>query len=174
MEWHQVLADPCLRDLPYKIELNREGEIVMNPASNRHALLQGRLVQRLSLWLGDRFVLTECSVATAEGVRVPDVAWASPAFIARHGDETPFSRAPELCVEIVSPSNSERSMMAKVVPTGACWFMSATFMSAVDASMRPSSTSCAVSDAASRCCLRSTTCRMRSSPTTRRSSSAMA
>ena len=115
MEWHQVLADPCLRDLPYKIELNREGEIVMNPASNRHAGLQFRLGHFLANHLGGaRGVFTECSVATAEGVRVPDVAWASPAFIARHGDETPFSRAPELCVEIVSPSNSERSMMAKV------------------------------------------------------------
>jgi hypothetical protein len=32
-------------------------------------------------------------------VRVPDVAWASPEFIARHGVTTPFPSAPEICAE---------------------------------------------------------------------------
>ena len=115
MDWNQVLADPCLRDLPYKIELNREGQIVMSPASNRHASLQFRLGHFLANHLGGaRGVFTECSVMTVEGVRVPDVAWASPGFIQRHGDETPFSAAPELCAEIVSPSNTESQMAAKV------------------------------------------------------------
>jgi hypothetical protein len=35
MEWIEVLADPVLRDLPYKIELNEYGKIVMSPASNQ-------------------------------------------------------------------------------------------------------------------------------------------
>jgi Uma2 family endonuclease len=47
-------------------------------------------------------------------VRVPDVAWASSAFIDLHGEVTPFPRAPELCIEIVSPSNSEDEVEAKI------------------------------------------------------------
>jgi hypothetical protein len=39
MQWADVLADRSLRDLPYKIELDRNGNIIMSPASNRHGRL---------------------------------------------------------------------------------------------------------------------------------------
>ena len=59
-------------------------------------------------------MLTECSVQTTDGVKVADVAWCSKAFIKQYGYETPYSQAPELCVEIVSPSNSTEEMTNKV------------------------------------------------------------
>ena len=40
LRWAQVVRDPSLQDLPYKIELNARGKIEMSPASNRHVLLQ--------------------------------------------------------------------------------------------------------------------------------------
>ena len=49
-----------------------------------------------------------------DGVRVADVAWASGAFVAEHADATPFPAAPELCIEIVSPSNSKAAIANKV------------------------------------------------------------
>ena len=113
MQWAEVLADPCLQDLPYKIELDRLGRIVMTPASNRH----GRVQISLGAWLKSRFaagtVVGECSIATADGVKVADVAWLSDAFAARYGDATPYPEAPELCVEILSPSNTAAEMVAK-------------------------------------------------------------
>ncbi len=54
------------------------------------------------------------SVATTEGVKVADVAWASTAFLRRHGTITPFTTAPEICVEIVSPSNSAMEIAEKI------------------------------------------------------------
>ena len=36
------------------------------------------------------------------------------AFIKQYGYETPYSQAPELCIEIVSPSNSKEEMTNKV------------------------------------------------------------
>jgi Uma2 family endonuclease len=42
-----------------------------------------------------------------------DVAWASAEFIDRHKFETPYARAPEICVEVVSPSNSVKEMNEK-------------------------------------------------------------
>ncbi len=50
-------------------------------------------------------VITECSIQTENGVKVADVCWCSDDFIKRHGLETPFTEAPEICVEIISPSN---------------------------------------------------------------------
>ena len=51
---------------------------------------------------------------TSEGVKVADVAWASAAFIAEFDYATPYPKAPELCVEIVSPSNSKIEIAEKV------------------------------------------------------------
>ena len=58
-------------------------------------------------------VLTKCSVQISQGVKVADAAWGSDAFFARHGMDTPYLQAPELCVEIRSPSNSIGEMLAK-------------------------------------------------------------
>jgi len=46
-------------------------------------------------------------------VKVADVAWASPEFRREQGKATPYDKAPEVCVEIVSPSNSVREMEEK-------------------------------------------------------------
>jgi len=113
MQWSDVLADPTLRDLPYKIELNEYGKIVMTPASNRHGSVQVDVAFRLRQSLVEGRVITECSVETDRGVKVADVAWCSVEFVNRHGLETPFTEAPEICVEVVSPSNSKREMEEK-------------------------------------------------------------
>jgi len=94
LRWADVINDPALKDLPYKIELNIYGKIEMSPANNRHARLQGYIADI--------------------GVKVPDVAWATDAFLYQHGDVTPYPRAPELCVGIVSPSNSDEEMQEKM------------------------------------------------------------
>jgi len=129
MQWTDVMNDPSLRDLPYKIELNRWGNIEMSPASNRHGIYQSRLSVFLSKHMMVGEVVSECSVQTAEGVKVADVAWCSAGFLQRHGFETPYSEAPELCVEILSPSNSQWEMLEKVriyLAVGACevWLVS--------------------------------------------------
>ena len=106
MNWQEVYADPLLRDLPYKIELNEWGQIVMSPASNRHGLLQALVVEALRRARPEGVVITECSVQTSKGVKVADAAWMSAEFLRQFGDMTPFPKAPELCVEVISPSYS--------------------------------------------------------------------
>lgn len=113
LRWAELCNDPALRDLPYKIELNAFGKIEMSPANNRHARLQGFLAGELVRQLPQGGVLTECPIATVMGVRVPDVAWASAAFLDQHGETTPFPQAPEICVEIASPSNSDEELTLK-------------------------------------------------------------
>jgi len=110
--WEEVLSDPSLRDLPYKIELNSWGKVEMTPASNRHGRLQAALALELGRQL-QGMVLTECSILTRIGIRVPDVAWASPAFMQSFGEITPYTSAPEICVEVLSPSNVEAEVLEK-------------------------------------------------------------
>lgn len=113
MNWAEVLADRSLRDLPYKIELDRHGNIVMSPASNRHGRFQALIVGLLERQLRGE-ALIECSVDTPEGVKVADVAWCSPDFLARHGYTTPYPEAPEICIEVRSPSHFSEEMRMKI------------------------------------------------------------
>ncbi len=114
MQWSDVLNDPSLRDLPYKIELDAQGRILMSPASNRHGIQQAQLVRLLASMLTEGEVATECSIGTHAGVKVADVVWISPGFLRQHGDTTPYPQAPELCVEFLSPSNTPTEMEDKI------------------------------------------------------------
>jgi len=82
MEWANVVNDPFLKDLPFKIELNKWGKILMSPASNNH----GRLQYEVGAYIDKHIrrsgtIIMECSIQTSDGVKVADVAWASTAFI---------------------------------------------------------------------------------------------
>ncbi|MGH8477938.1 MAG: Uma2 family endonuclease [Methylococcales bacterium] len=113
MQWSEVVDNPCLENLPFKIELNRYGKIEMTPASNKHGRLQLQIGALLERKLKRGEAMIECSIQTTEGVKVADVAWCSKAFIKQHGYETPYSSAPEICIEIVSPSNSKEEIFNK-------------------------------------------------------------
>jgi Uma2 family endonuclease len=115
MQWSEVLADKSLNNLPYKIELNEYGKIIMSPATNLHGYYQSELTFLLRTLLPKGKVITECSVQTIKGVKVADVAWCSLEFLNKNSlQETPFQNAPELCIEIVSPSNSRQEMLEKI------------------------------------------------------------
>jgi Uma2 family endonuclease len=112
MTWADVMANPYLKDLPFKIELNKWGKIEMSPASNQHGMLQFNIGKELDKRPGGH-VLVECSVATSNGVRVADIAWISDARLAEVGTVTPYPKAPEICVEVMSPSNTWPEMEMK-------------------------------------------------------------
>lgn len=112
--WAELERDPALRDLPYKIELNQDGAVRMSPTNTRHARLQGYLAGEFARQLPAGVVLIECPVLTRIGIRVPDVAWASDAFVSTYGDTSPLPAAPDLCVEVASPSNSRAELSRKV------------------------------------------------------------
>lgn len=112
--WLAMIDDPLLADVPGKLELNEKGSIELTPPSNRHAMLQAFVSGELQRRMPAGTTFTECSIETEIGVRVPDVAWASAAFMRRHGLRTPFPSAPDLCIEVLSPSNTAAEMREKV------------------------------------------------------------
>jgi Uma2 family endonuclease len=113
LRWAELCADARWHDLAGKLELNGLGVIEMSPASNRHGIRQSAISDALTRQLQGGTTIVECSILTTDGVRVPDVAWASADFIARHGDVTPFPQAPEICVEVRSPANTDAEMAHK-------------------------------------------------------------
>jgi hypothetical protein len=38
--WQEIVADPSLRDLPYKVETNHRGQLVLSPHKNWHSDIQ--------------------------------------------------------------------------------------------------------------------------------------
>ncbi len=115
MTWDEVCADPLLQDLPYKIELNARGRIEMSPAFSRHGKFQSRIAHLLQVQKPDGLSITECPIKTAENVKVPDVVWISYTRedAATTRDEVYTDTAPEICVEIVSASNTVEEQMHK-------------------------------------------------------------
>ena len=103
--WQALCADPTFEDVAGKIELTEWGEILMSPVGKSHGIAAMRVAEALRKALGGH-TMAEVGVATAIGVRAPDVAWCSERYLAAHPEEMPLSSAPELCVEIVSASNA--------------------------------------------------------------------
>lgn len=106
MNWREVCEHPSLQDLPFKIETNERGEIVMAPVKVAHSAYQGEIGFLLRSMRQDGFVLAECAILTAKGTKVADVAWASRERFAHIKEEIECSIAPEVCVEVLSFSNT--------------------------------------------------------------------
>lgn len=112
--WRAMCADPTFEDIAAKIELTEWGEILMRLGSKSHGLAAAYIAESLRQALGGR-TLVEVGIATAIGVRAPDVAWCSDAYLASHPEEMPLSSSPEICVEIASASNALPKLREKAL-----------------------------------------------------------
>ncbi len=112
--WAELQADPVVAKIEGRIETDRFGHIIMSPPpAASHGGYQFEIGYRLRQLLPDGRVMTECPISTADGVRAADVAWASRACVAELGAAVCFSRAPEICVEVLSPDNTDAEMREK-------------------------------------------------------------
>lgn len=112
--WEELCEDRTLQDLPYKIETNRLNQIIMSPASNWHGGFQSEIAAELRQRMTGGRIITECAVQTTDGVKVPDAAWVSNERLAPHKRSASMPIAPEICVEIMSYSNSMFEMTGKM------------------------------------------------------------
>jgi len=113
MNWQEVCEHPSLQDLPFKIETNERGEIVMAPVKVYHSAYQGEISFLLRSLRQDGKVLAECAIHTTKGTKVANVAWVSEAQFQQIKDETECSIAPEAYVEILSLSNTDSEIQEK-------------------------------------------------------------
>ena len=114
VRWNEILADKELAELPHRIETDRHGHILMSPPpAPKHAKKQFRIGSLLEKHLAEGIILTECPVSTADGVKSADVAWLSPDRAEEAESATPLTKAPEICVEVLSPANTPSEIEEK-------------------------------------------------------------
>ena len=112
--WAEILADPQLVKIEGRIETDRHGHIIiMAPPAPPHGSFQAEIARLLGNLVTKGRVLTECPISTADGVKAADVAWAPPERMKELGEEVCFSHAPEICVEVISPGNTQAEIDEK-------------------------------------------------------------
>ena len=111
--WQRMLDDPELAKIEGRFETDRHGHILVSPPPARqHGSRQFAIARMLDRLMGDH-VQTEAPVSTSDGVRAADVTWASSGRIRESGASPLFLQAPEICVEVLSPSNTPAEMAKK-------------------------------------------------------------
>ena len=114
--WAELQADQKLAQLPYKIETDRFGRILMSPPPFfDHARYVAKIIELLHLLLPAGKTFAETPVVTSDGVKVTDAAWLSAVYaLELEGQHVAaLERAPEICVEVLSPSNTAEEMTEK-------------------------------------------------------------
>jgi Uma2 family endonuclease len=113
--WTEILSESFVDGSISKIETDREGNVIMSPSAGKdHGDRQAEIVHQLRLLLPVGGVLTECGVSTQEGNKTPDISWISvhhPQF--RQPDVKVLNPAAEVCVVVLSPSNSAEEIDLK-------------------------------------------------------------
>lgn len=85
---------------------------MMPPPTGGQSRLQGKILIRFSQLLEGE-LLPECPISTVNGVRAADVGWFSSERFSQIAGQTVFEMAPEICVEVLSPSNTPEEMREK-------------------------------------------------------------
>jgi len=122
--WEELENDPEVGAWPGRVETDREGNIIMIPPGDvGHGMRIIRFGNLFTEYLPHGIALGEFAVSTSDGNKIPDCGWASeehPEFQWLLADEPEtqekpkvLKRAPEICVEILSPSNTPAKIEAK-------------------------------------------------------------
>lgn len=112
--WDKLCRDPSLNDLPYKVETNKRGQLILTPTSTQRSRHMSAIMRVLSQHAPEDASLPSFAIATPLGVKVPEVVWMSEQRwekMQQTGD--PSTLAPEICVEVMSKSNTWAEMEEK-------------------------------------------------------------
>ncbi len=112
--WQKIVADPSLRELPYKVETNHRGQIVLSPHRSDHSYIQGDVIELLYEHAAEGRPFPEFPLTTEAGIRVPDVIWVTGdrrTEMEKTGE--PPTLAPEICIEVMSANNEWEEMHEK-------------------------------------------------------------
>ena len=102
-------------DLPFPWETNARGQIIMTPVNYDHCNHVTELDRILARIAPDWKTGAELGIHTSDGVKAPDLIVASPDYHVRHkGRQGYVTEAPEICIEVMSPSNNWQEMKEKM------------------------------------------------------------
>ena len=102
-------------DLPFPCETNARGQVIMTPVNYDHGNKVMRLDRILARIAPEWESGTELGIQTSDGVIAPDLILAGASYHASHKNREGYvTEAPEICVEVMSPSNSWQEMRDKM------------------------------------------------------------
>lgn len=111
--WAEMVADSRWHDCQERIETNAFGNILMSPPpGGPHCQRSFRIGVLLEQMLGGKG-FGECPLSTIDGVRACDAAWYSNDRYELIRDQLVYEVAPEICVEVVSLSNTPAELQYK-------------------------------------------------------------
>ena len=110
--WKQAMRDPLLHDLPYKVETNAYGQLVLSPHCLKHSFQQSDISDTLRAHVEHAGrPAVEFAVQTSDGVKVADVVWVSSERLEQIPDDAAAAPvAPEICIEVRSDGNTDAEM----------------------------------------------------------------
>ena len=112
--WDELLEDAELARIEGRIETDRHGQIIMSPPpGTNHGRYEAKIALLLGRLLQDGEPMTEIPISTVDGVKATDVAWASTKILRELGNRQCFVKAPEICVEVLSPRNTKAEILEK-------------------------------------------------------------
>jgi Uma2 family endonuclease len=113
--WAELIEDPELAKIEGRVETDRIGRVILHSfATAAHGGYQAETGCLLYSLMSQGELITECPISTADGVRAADVAWASPECMKELGNHVCFTRSPEICVEVLSPGNTDAEIQEKM------------------------------------------------------------
>lgn len=113
LSWEDVCDDPHLQDLPYKIETNDRGQIVMSPTYAWHGRFAYKIAQMLEERRSEGVSSVETAIRTPKGTKVADAVWCTAERWEQIKDAYDVPVAPEICVEVRSPTNADEEIDEK-------------------------------------------------------------
>jgi Uma2 family endonuclease len=112
--WEELLDDPELARIEGRIETDSHGQIILTPPpAVTHGRYQAQIAFLLANHLENGEPLIIVPISTADGVKATDIAWASTKALRELGNRQCFIKAPESCVEVLSPRNSKAEINEK-------------------------------------------------------------
>jgi Uma2 family endonuclease len=109
--WRELAKDPQSPDF---YELDEFGELVVSPnPTNRHERIAFKVASALETQLGVE-ATTAISILTDIGIRRPDATWMPESRWQAAGEVDPLPFAPDICVEVLSPTNTLAEVQIKV------------------------------------------------------------
>jgi Uma2 family endonuclease len=113
--WSILCADPFFASLDHRIETDANGNVLMSPPpAFDHSDRQGEVLKLLLQHAPpEGSALPESPLSTSGGVKAIDVTWISKGRRVRAVDGNLLIIAPEICVEVLSPSNTRSEIDEK-------------------------------------------------------------
>lgn len=112
--WARITSDPAYQSLAHRVESNRFGQALMSPPpAPEHGEEQIEIGFLLRKHCPKGHTISECPISTSDGVKAADVAWISRERRQESAGKPFLVKAPEICVEVLSPSNRPGEMEVK-------------------------------------------------------------